>query len=75
MNLLISKVAEVLADVAQTKVPETGVFQTVSVIFDYPGGPFGGRLAVEAPVGCYGKLAEFSAGKDTTTGHWELGGI
>ena len=38
-------------------------------------GVCGGRLAVEAPVGCYGKLAEISAGKDTTTGHWELGGI
>lgn len=26
-------------------------------------------------VGCYGKMAEQSANKDTTTGHWELAGI
>ncbi len=28
-----------------------------------------------APTGCYGRLTEVSAGKDTTTGHWELGGL
>lgn len=27
------------------------------------------------PLGVYGKLAEKSAGKDTTTGHWEISGI
>lgn len=26
-------------------------------------------------IGIYGRLAESSAGKDTTTGHWEIGGI
>jgi len=26
-------------------------------------------------LGCYGKMAEMSPGKDSTTGHWELGGI
>ena len=26
---------------------------------------------VAAPKGCYGKMAERSIGKDTTTGHWE----
>lgn len=26
-------------------------------------------------VGCYGKMREQSAGKDTTIGHWEIGGI
>lgn len=25
--------------------------------------------------GCYGKLTEQSAGKDTTVGHWEIGGV
>ena len=25
--------------------------------------------------GCFGKMAERSAGKDSTTGHWELGGL
>ncbi|MBR5516528.1 MAG: phosphopentomutase [Firmicutes bacterium] len=34
-----------------------------------------GRHAVENPVGCFGKLAEISTGKDTTTGHWEIAGI
>ena len=27
------------------------------------------------PEGCYGKLREVSAGKDTTTGHWEIAGV
>ena len=27
------------------------------------------------PAGAYGKMAEQSAGKDTTTGHWEISGI
>ena len=29
----------------------------------------------ETPIGCYGKAAEISMGKDTTTGHWEMTGI
>ncbi len=28
-----------------------------------------------APEGCFGRLTEISAGKDTTTGHWELAGL
>jgi phosphopentomutase len=28
-----------------------------------------------SPIGCYGKMAECSKGKDSTTGHWELAGI
>ncbi|MCX7843199.1 MAG: phosphopentomutase [Clostridia bacterium] len=27
------------------------------------------------PQGCFGRMAEMSAGKDTTTGHWEIAGI
>ena len=27
------------------------------------------------PIGAYGKMAERSKGKDTTTGHWEISGI
>ena len=38
-------------------------------------GVCGGRLAVEAPEGCYGRMAELSKGKDTTTGHWEIAGL
>lgn len=30
---------------------------------------------VAAPEGCYGKMKEVSAGKDTTTGHWEISGV
>lgn len=29
----------------------------------------------EEPIGCYGRMAERSPGKDTTTGHWELAGL
>ncbi|SHK05857.1 phosphopentomutase [Desulforamulus aeronauticus] len=34
-----------------------------------------GVAAVELPQGAYGKMAEKSQGKDTTTGHWEMAGI
>ena len=27
------------------------------------------------PIGCYGTMLEASAGKDTTTGHWEIAGL
>ena len=30
---------------------------------------------VDTPQGAYGKMAEHSAGKDTTTGHWEMTGV
>ncbi len=30
---------------------------------------------VEKPSGCYGRMAERSAGKDSTTGHWEIAGL
>ncbi len=39
-------------------------------ILDLPGVP-----PVAAPRGGWGRMAEASAGKDTTTGHWELAGI
>lgn len=31
--------------------------------------------AVEKPIGSFGKMAERSIGKDTTTGHWEMAGV
>lgn len=37
--------------------------------------PLAGVLPAEKPAGNYGKMAELSAGKDTTTGHWELAGV
>ncbi len=38
-------------------------------------GILGGKIAVDGPKGCFGRLAELSAGKDTTTGHWEIAGL
>lgn len=29
----------------------------------------------ESPLGCYARMNEKSAGKDTTTGHWEIAGL
>ena len=29
----------------------------------------------DEPIGCYGTMLERAAGKDTTTGHWELAGL
>jgi phosphopentomutase len=37
--------------------------------------PIEGVPPVAAPRGAYGRLTETSAGKDTTTGHWELMGL
>ncbi|AQS58540.1 phosphopentomutase [Desulforamulus ferrireducens] len=37
--------------------------------------PLTGVPAVALPQGAYGKMAEKSPGKDTTTGHWEMAGI
>lgn len=34
-----------------------------------------GVTPVTSPKAAYGKMAEASAGKDTTTGHWEISGI
>ncbi|MFN8487863.1 MAG: phosphopentomutase [Caldilineaceae bacterium] len=34
-----------------------------------------GVPSTEMSTGVYGRLTEVSAGKDTTTGHWELGGV
>ena len=34
-----------------------------------------GYTAAKKPIGCFGRMAERSPGKDTTTGHWELAGI
>lgn len=37
--------------------------------------PISGVPALVQPTGAYGKMAEKSPGKDTTTGHWEMAGI
>ena len=38
-------------------------------------GEFKGIPKVEKLTGAFGRLTEVSAGKDTTTGHWELSGV
>ena len=37
--------------------------------------PLSGIPPTDAPLASYGKMAERSAGKDTTTGHWEMMGL
>lgn len=34
-----------------------------------------GPVKSQTPTGSYGRMAEASAGKDTTTGHWEISGL
>ncbi len=42
-------------------------------IFNIDGIDFGDKC--DEPKGAYGRMAEASKGKDTTIGHWEIGGI
>jgi phosphopentomutase len=37
--------------------------------------PIRGVAPVGSPAGGYGRMTEVSAGKDTTTGHWEISGV
>ncbi len=37
--------------------------------------PILGIIEIPNPKGCFGKMAERSVGKDTTTGHWEMAGV
>jgi len=37
--------------------------------------PIPGVEPMKTAIACYGKLAELSKGKDTTTGHWEITGV
>lgn len=37
--------------------------------------PIEGVPSTDTPAGAWGKMAEQSAGKDTTTGHWEIAGL
>jgi len=37
--------------------------------------PIRGIPPYEDPLACYGRMAEKSPGKDSTSGHWEIGGI
>lgn len=44
-------------------------------IAEMGGSSIQGVRAASSPSGCYGRMAEISPGKDTTTGHWEISGI
>jgi phosphopentomutase len=37
--------------------------------------PVRGTSPAETPIGGYGRMAESAAGKDSTTGHWEMAGV
>ncbi len=37
--------------------------------------PIEGIDVADSPSACYGRMAEQSAGKDSTSGHWEIGGL
>jgi phosphopentomutase len=37
--------------------------------------PITGVPSEQSPIGSYGKMAERSPGKDSTTGHWEIAGV
>ncbi len=37
--------------------------------------PVDGMSPVAAPLACFGRMAERSRGKDSTTGHWEIAGV
>ncbi len=44
-------------------------------LFNIVGCQVAGRTAVEEPMAAFGRMAEKSCGKDTTTGHWEIAGL
>ncbi len=37
--------------------------------------PIDGIAKTDSPIASFGKMAEFAKGKDSTTGHWEIGGL
>lgn len=37
--------------------------------------PIQGVAPQESPLACFGRMGELSVGKDSTTGHWEIGGV
>ena len=44
-------------------------------LFNVEGCAVEGRNAVASPLAAFGRMAEKSNGKDTTTGHWEIAGL
>lgn len=44
-------------------------------LFNIDGCQVAGREPCQKPIGAFGRMAERSLGKDTTTGHWEIAGL
>ena len=59
-------VAQAVGGLALPNLGELGLGNIVSVE---------GTPPSERPAGCFGAMVERSPGKDTTTGHWEIGGV
>lgn len=62
----ISNVARVQGGINMPNCQKLGLGNIVEI----PGVPL-----AEKPLACHGKMAERSAGKDSTSGHWEIAGI
>ncbi|MDO4395879.1 MAG: phosphopentomutase, partial [Clostridia bacterium] len=56
-------------------VPELAIPNLARLGFGNIAGAAGGKFAVDAPEGAFGKMSEVSKGKDTITGHWEISGL
>ncbi|MCC8029825.1 MAG: phosphopentomutase [Lachnospiraceae bacterium] len=62
---------------AVTEEPETGACEQNGTEAEEPEAEAYGQsaAAAEEPTGAYARMTERSAGKDTTTGHWEIAGL
>lgn len=69
--------AHTLGHVAEHAVAHTGGFALPNLQQLGLGNitPLAGMAPARPPAGAFGKCAEISAGKDTSTGHWEIAGL
>ncbi|MEG6567394.1 phosphopentomutase [Thermoanaerobacterium saccharolyticum] len=58
-----------ICDVTGVKLPNLGKLGLGNIL------PLKSVEADKSAIGAYGKMQEHSAGKDTTTGHWEIAGL
>ncbi len=68
-DLGAATIPNVAASVGGLKMPNCGRLGLGNII------PVKGVPAAESPLGSYGRMAEKSAGKDSTSGHWEIAGV
>ncbi|MDN5317541.1 MAG: phosphopentomutase, partial [Thermoanaerobacterium sp.] len=64
-----SNTLEHICDVTGVKLPNLGKLGLGNIL------PLKSVEADNSAIGAYGKMQEYSAGKDTTTGHWEIAGL